>query len=180
VEVNIVKAWPINQQIRAAEVLLIGEEGERIGVTPLTQALQIAQEKRVDLVEVAPNATPPVCRLIDYGRYKYQQAKKEREAHKGQRSTLVREIRIRPKIDRHDLEAKIRLVERLLAEDNKVKVSVFFRGREITHPELGKQILQKVLSQLEEVATVKQPLDVVGKSLSITFSPKPAKASKRN
>lgn len=138
----------------------------------LIQALQLAKEQGLDLVDVAPTVTPPVCRLMDYGRYKYQQAKKEREAHKSQKSALLREIRVRPKISEHDLEAKIRLVGRLLAEGDRVRVSIFFRGREIAHPEIGKQILQKMIIRLNETAAVNQPLGVEGNKLSITFSPK--------
>jgi translation initiation factor IF-3 len=162
---------PVNQAIRAKEVLVIGEEGARLGVMPLLQALQIAKEHNVDLVEVASNVSPPVCRLLDYGKYKYQQAKKEREGRKTRKVRLVREVRLRPRINEHDLESKIRLIKRLLDEGDKVKVTVFFRGREITRPEMGKKILQEILNHLKEGAIVDQPLVVDGKSLSLFFSP---------
>lgn len=143
---------------------------------PLRQALQVAKEHNLDLAEVASGAVPPVCRLLDYGKYKYEQAKKEREARKSRKTSLLREIRLRPRIDDHDLESKIRSIERLLNEGGKVKVTVFFRGREITRPELGKRILQKVLNHLEDKAVVDQPLVVEERSLSLFFSPhKPTK-----
>jgi translation initiation factor IF-3 len=131
----------------------------------------MARDRNLDLVEVAPTAVPPVCRILDYGRYKFEQAKKEREARKTRKASLLREVRLRPRIDNHDLESKTRLIERLLAEGDKVKVTVFFRGREVTRPELGKRILQQVLTDLKDKAVVDQPLVVEEKSLSIFFSP---------
>jgi translation initiation factor IF-3 len=137
----------------------------------VAQGIQLARERNLDLVEVAPTAVPPVCRILDYGRYKFEQAKKEREARKTRKASILREVRLRPRIDNHDLESKTRLVERLLAEGDKVKVTVFFRGREITRPELGKRILQQVLTNLKDKAVVDQPLVVEEKSLSLFFSP---------
>ena len=138
----------------------------------LPQALEAAREHGLDLVEVAPTSTPPVCRLLDYGRYKYLQAKKERETRKSQRSVLLREIRVRPKIHEHDLDSKIRSVKRLLAGGDKVKISVRFRGREVTRPELGKKVLQQMLDQLKDVAVVNEPLVVEQRGLSLIFSPR--------
>ena len=138
----------------------------------LPQALEAARDRGLDLVEVAPTSTPPVCRLLDYGRYKYLQAKKERETRKSQRSVLLREIRVRPKIHEHDLDSKIRSVKRLLGEGDKVKVSVRFRGREVTRPELGKKVLQQMLDQLKDVAVVNEPLVVEQRGLSLIFSPR--------
>lgn len=157
--------------IRAKEILLIGENGERVGVVPVRQGLQMARERNLDLVEVAPTAVPPVCRILDYGRYKYEQTKKERESRKIRKASLLREVRLRPRIDDHDLESKTRLIERLLSEGDKVKVTVSFRGRESTRPELGKRVLQQVLNDLKGKAVVDQPLVVEEKSLSIFFSP---------
>jgi translation initiation factor IF-3 len=171
-EENIVKELPVNRRIRAKEVLLIGEAGEQFGVMPLRQALETAKEQGLDLVEVSPTSTPPVCRLLDYGKYKYLQAKKEREARKSQRSALLREIRVKPKIHDHDLDAKVRSVKRLLAEGDKVKVTIRFRGREITRPELGKKVLQQMLDQLKDVAIINQPLAMEQRSLSLVFSPR--------
>ncbi len=139
---------------------------------PLYQALQIAREHNLDLVEVAPTAVPPVCKILDYGKYKYSQAKKEREARKGQKISMMREIRLRPKIDEHDLDSKVRAIKRLLAEGNKVKVMVRFRGREITRPELGKRVLQQTLNLLKDVAAVDQPLVMEVRSLTLVLSPR--------
>ena len=177
-EVSIVKELRVNEWIRAREILLIGENGERVGVVPVRQAIQMARDRNLDLVEVAPTAIPPVCRILDYGRYKFEQAKKEREARKTRKASLLREVRLRPRIDNHDLESKTRLVERLLAEGDKVKVTGFFRGREITRPELGKRILQQVLTNLKDKAVVDQPLVVEEKSLSLFFSPAKTTAKK--
>lgn len=138
---------------------------------PLYKALQIAREHNLDLVEVASTAVPPVCRLLDYGKYKYEQTKKEREARKSHKAALVREVRLRPRIDEHDLESKIRLMERLLAEGDKVKVTVFFRGREVTRPELGRKVLQGVLNRLKDKAVVDQPLAIEERKLSLFFAP---------
>ena len=170
-EVSIVKELRINQWIRAKEILLVGENGERVGVMSVSQGIQLARERNLDLVEVAPTAVPPVCRILDYGRYKFEQTKKERESRKTRKSSLLREVRLRPRIGDHDLESKTRLIERLLGEGDKVKVTVFFRGREITRPELGKRVLQQVLTNLKDKAVVDQPLVVEEKSLSLFFSP---------
>lgn len=145
---------------------------------PLQQALQVAREHDLDLVEVASTAKPPVCRLLDWGKYKYEQAKKEREARKSHKIPLLREVRVRARIKEHDLDAKARLVRKLLSEGDKVKVSVIFRGREVTHPEIGKNILQKMLNSLKEVAAIDKPLAVEERNMSLIFSPLPAKQPK--
>jgi translation initiation factor IF-3 len=131
-------------------------------------------------VEVASTAVPPVCRLLDFGKYKYEQAKKERESRKGRKAATVREVRLRPRIGGQDLDWKIRLIERLVAEGDKVKVTVIFRGREVTRPELGKKILQEVLKGLKDKAVVDQPLAVEEKSLSLFFAPLKATATKKS
>lgn len=137
---------------------------------PLIQALEAARKRELDLVEVAATAVPPVCRLLDYGKYKYEQAKKEREAKRGQRVSLLREVRFRPKIGIHDFEAKVKTIKKLLASGDKVRVFVMFRGREITHPELGWRLLQKVSESVKEVAVVeKQPL-MEGRRMFIILS----------
>ena len=151
---GIVKRLRINLQIRAGKVRLIGEQGEQLGVVPSSQALQIAREHELDLVEVAPTASPPVCKIIDYGKYKYEQAKKERKAKKGQKVGLLREVRLRPKIEEHDLQGKIKITRKLLGEGNKVKVRVRFRGRERIYPEMGMKVLQKLTESLKDVAMV--------------------------
>jgi translation initiation factor IF-3 len=138
---------------------------------PRQQALETARRHGFDLVEVAPTAVPPVCRLLDYGKYKYEQAKKERELKKGQRVSLLREVRFRPNIDDHDFEAKVRTIKKLLDEGDKVKVTVRFRGREITHPELGWKLLQRVSEALQgAVAIARQPL-IEGKSMTVILAP---------
>lgn len=159
---------------------MIGEDGERLRAMPVTEALQLARERNLDLVEVASTAVPPVCRLLDYGRYKYEQAKKERESKKGRKASVVREVRLRPRIGGQDLDCKIRLIERLVTEGDKVKVTVIFRGREVTRPELGKKVLQEVLNGLKDKAVVDQPLAVEEKSLSLFFAPLKATATKKS
>ncbi len=151
---GIIKRLRINLQIRAGKVRLIGEEGEQLGEVPLSQALQIAREHELDLVEVAPTSSPPVCKVLDYGKYKYEQAKKERKAKKGQRVGLLREVRLRPKIEEHDLQGKIKITRKLLMEGNKVKVRMRFRGRERIYPEMGTKVLQKLAESLKDVAVV--------------------------
>jgi len=121
----------------------VGEKGEQLGVMPLEQAREVARKQNLDLVEVAATAVPPVCRLLDYGKYKYEQAKKEREARRSQRVSLLKEVRLRPKIGDHDFEAKARLAKKLLEGGDKVKVSVLFRGREITHPDIGFEVAKQ-------------------------------------
>jgi len=171
-EVNrgIIKYLRVNRRIRAKEVRLVGEKGEQLGIMPLPQALEVAKKHNLDLVEVAPNSTPPVCRLLDYGKYKYEQAKKEREIRKSQKVPLLREVRLRPKIDNHDLEAKIRLAKKLLDGGDKVKVTVMFRGREITHPEIGWKLLQRVVESLQGVASLERRPMMDGRRMLIILS----------
>jgi translation initiation factor IF-3 len=138
---------------------------------PVAQARDIARRQNLDLVEVAATAVPPVCRLLDYGKYKYEQAKKEREARRSQRVALLREVRLRPRIDNHDFEAKTRTVKKLLGEGDKVKVTVMFRGREIVHPELGLRLLQRMAASLEEAASVDRQPTLDGKRLIMILSP---------
>jgi translation initiation factor IF-3 len=165
--------------IRAKEVRVIGGRGEQIGIMPTGEALKLAQEREVDLVEVAPGAVPPVCRLLDYGKFKYEQAKKEREAHKRQTIVSVRQVRFRPKTGRHDLEYKIAQVGKLLDKGNKVKVLVLFRGREMSHPQLGKELLDNVADTLAEKASVERPAAIEGRSMSMILSPHPARKPKQ-
>lgn len=139
----------------------------------------MARDRNTDVVEVAPTAVPSVCRLMDYGKYKYQQIKKERQARRSQRATEVREIRLRPKISPHDVEGKIRLILRLLGEDNKVKVYIIFRGRELTHPELGWKVLQGIMDALKDKAILERSPSMEGRNrMSIVLAPLPAKQAK--
>jgi len=168
---NIIKKLRVNEWIRAKEVRLIGDKGEQLGIMPLYQAREVAKKHNLDIVEVAPSANPPVCRLLDYGKYKYEQEKKERELRKTQKISMLREVRLRPSINNHDFEAKTRLATKLLNGGDKVKVTVMFRGREITHSELGWGLLQRIAESLKEVASLdRQPL-LEGKRMSVIFSP---------
>ena len=150
---------------------MIGESGEQLGVMPLADACQMARERDIDLVEVAPTAQPPVCRLLDFGKFKYEQAKKERQAQKNQKSTGLREVRMRPKIGQHDIDFKVRLVKRLLEEGNKVKILVIFRGREIVHPHLGKDLVEGVIKSLGEAAKVERGIGMEGQAMTVILSP---------
>jgi translation initiation factor IF-3 len=137
--------------------------------------LRIANERGVDLVEVAPTASPPVCRLMDYGKYKYEQTKKEREAKKNQKIVLLKEMRLRPKIDDHDLETKTKMAQRFLEDGDKVKVTIVFRGRELAHPQLGRELLDSVISKLQGVANVERPPMMEGKAMSVILAPATSK-----
>jgi len=172
-EVNrdIIKKLRVNERIIAKEVRLVGEKGEQLGIMPLSQAREIARKYNLDLVEVAATAVPPVCRLLDYGKYRYEQARKEREARRNQKVSLLREVRLRPKIGNHDFEAKTRSVKKLLNGGDKVKVTVMFRGREITHPEIGWRLLQRMAESLNEVASVERQPILDGKRMVIILSP---------
>jgi translation initiation factor IF-3 len=149
----------------------VGEKGEQLGVMPIDQAREIARKQNIDLVEVAATSVPPVCRLLDYGKFKYEQAKKEREARRSQKVPLLREIRLRPRIDNHDFEAKARLVRKLLDGGDKVKVSVAFRGREITHPEIGWRLLQRMTESLKEAASLERQPSMDGMRMVMILSP---------
>lgn len=144
---------------------------------PLQRALQIAQERGFDLVAIAPKATPPVCRVLDYGKYKYEQTKKERKAKQGQKATLLREVRFRPQIDEHDLQVKIEKAKELLEGGNKVRIWLRFRGREIIYPEHGWKVLQKVAETLKEIATVSNPINDA-RNIALVLTPVPARKSK--
>ena len=144
-------------------------------MTPILQALEMARERGLDLVEVAPNANPPVCRILDYGKFKYEQSKKEREAHKHQKQVVLREVRFKPKIGQHDIDVKKRVVEGLLAGGDKVKVSVMFRGREITHPEIGRELLLGIAAKLKEVALVERQPSMEGRFMNMYLAPVPPK-----
>ena len=157
--------------IKTKEVRLVGEKGEQLGIMPLYQAQEIATRKDIDLVEVAATAVPPVCRLFDYGKYKYEQTKKEREARKSQKASVLREVRIRPKIGEHDFEAKARSAKKLLNGGDKVKVTVLFRGREITHPNIGHKLLLRMNELLKEVASLERSPMIEGKRMHIILSP---------
>jgi translation initiation factor IF-3 len=162
----------INEQIKVPEVRLIGADGQQVGVMPTKEALAQAQEANLDLVEVAPQATPPVCRIMDYGKYKYQQSKKQQEARRRQTTIQVKEIKVRPKIEEHDMAFKMRNARRFLGEGDKVKISVIFRGREIAHTDRGFRLLAQISETLGDIATVEQHPKLEGRNLSMIVSPK--------
>ena len=161
----------MNQQIRIREVRVIGENGEQLGILPTVQALQAARERELDLVEVAPTASPPVCRIMDYGRFRFLQSKKDREARRIQKPNLLREMRFRPRIATHDREAKIRRVRGFLGEGSKVKLTVMFRGREMSHPEAGVTLLRGVAEGLKEQAKVEAAPAMEGRRMSLILVP---------
>jgi len=161
----------INERIRVPELRVIDEEGRQIGIVRTADALQMAREREVDLVEVAAQASPPVARLMDFGRFKYEQAKKEREAKKHQQNVQLREVRMKPKIDDHDVDFKTRTAAKLLKQGDKVKVTVMFRGREITHPQIGKALLDRVHSRLEDIAVLEKDAMLEGRHMTIILAP---------
>ena len=143
----------VNERIRVREVRVIDDQGEQLGVMSPQQALVMARDRGLDLVEVAAAAQPPVCRITDYGRYQYQEQKRSRQARKHQKTIEIKEIKFRPKVDEHDYQFKKKHVERFLAHGDKVKATIFFRGREMAHPEFGRHILDRLIEELQEVAT---------------------------
>jgi len=160
----------VNEQIRVREIRLIGEEGEQLGVMPTLEAMRAARERGLDLVEVAPPAVPPVCRMLDYGRYKYEQEKREREARKNQKTVLMKEVRLRPKTDEHDVEFKSKQIERFVEEGDKVKVTLRFRGREMVHPNLGRQLLETVAERVKNVAAVERMPLMEGNTMTMILT----------
>jgi translation initiation factor IF-3 len=164
--------YRVNERIRAERVRVVDENGHQIGIMSLREALALARERDLDLVEVAPQADPPVCRIIDYGKYLYEQKKKAQEAKKRQTIIAVKEIKMRPATDDHDYEFKMRNAQRILNEGDKVKAIVHFRGREIVHRDLGEQILRRLIQDLEPVAVVESPPRLEGNNLVAVFAPK--------
>ncbi len=152
---------------------VVDEDGTMIGVMPLTQALDLARDRDLDLVEVSPMANPPVCKLMDYGRFKYEQRKKENEARKHQKVTELREIRLKPRTGEHDVQVKTRKIQEFLAEGDKVKVSVVFRGREMAHPELGRALLESIANELKGAATIERSPTLEGKMMSMIVTRAP-------
>ena len=179
-EVNreIIKELRVNERVKGTEFRLVGEKGEQLGVMLLYQAREVAKKHNLDLVEVAPAAKPPVCRLMDYGKYKYEQTRKEREARKTQKLSLLREVRLRPKIGEHDFISKERSVKRFLEGGDKVKVTVMFRGRENAHPELGLRLLDRVSESFKEVAMVEKQPTRERARLHIILSPQTTQKNK--
>ncbi|MGI8927814.1 MAG: translation initiation factor IF-3 [Tepidiformaceae bacterium] len=169
----------INERIRVPEVRLIDEEGRQVGVVRTAEAIVMARQRDVDLVEVAAQASPPVARLMDFGRFKYEQSKKDREAKKHQVKMQLREVRMKPKIDEHDIDFKTRTAAKLLKQGDKVKVTVMFRGREITHPQIGKNLLDRVYGSLEGIALMEKDAVLEGRHMTIILAPDKKKMAAR-
>lgn len=170
-EVSIATELRVNDRIRASEVRVVAPDGTQVGIKKVEEALWLANELGLDLVEVAPDARPPVCRLMDYGKWKYEQSVKARESRKKQTKTVIKEVKLRPKIDSHDFEVKRRRAERFLNDNDKVKVTLMFRGREITHPEIGDRLLKKMASELEGYGVVENPPKLEGRNMTMVIAP---------
>lgn len=162
----------VNEQIGVPEVRLIDQNGENVGVVSKNEAMARAEEAGLDLVEISPGAAPPVCKILDYGRFKYEDQKKKSEARKRQKTIDVKEIKMRPNIDQHDYDVKMRSIQRFLAEGDKVKVTLRFRGREMAHQELGMKVLDRVREELDEVAKVEQFPRLEGRQMIMVVAPR--------
>lgn len=162
----------INEQIRDKEVRLIGEEGDQLGIMPAKEALRLAKEAGLDLVKIAPTAKPPVCKIVDYGKFRYEMARKEKDAKKKQKVTEVKEIRLSPNIDENDLNTKANQARKFITKGDKVKVALRFRGREMAHMATSKQILDSFFAKLEDIAVVEKPAKMEGRSMIMFLSEK--------
>jgi translation initiation factor IF-3 len=165
----------VNERIRVPQVRVIADDGEQAGVLPVREALALAQSRGLDLVEVSPTARPPVCRIMDYGKFKYEQNRRARKARKKQHVMHLKEIKMRPKIDEHDYGFKMDHARAFLAERDKVKFTITFRGREMAHPEHGHKLIQRIIAELVELATVETPPRAEGRMLTMVMMPKPPK-----
>lgn len=169
------KELQINEQIRDKEVRVIDSDGSQLGIMPSRKAMELAEQKNLDLVKIAPQASPPVCKIIDYGKYRFEQSKREKEQRKNQRVVEIKEVRLSLNIDTHDFETKKNHAMRFIAEGNKVKASIRFRGREMGHPELGTEIMQRFSAAMAEVANVERPPKLEGRTMLMFLAPKPTK-----
>lgn len=158
--------------VRAREVRLVSETGEQLGVFSSRDALRIAQERGYDLVEVAPTARPPVCRIMDFGKYKYEQSKRDREARKKQKVVTIKEVKMRPNIEDHDFDVRRRQTEEFLKEGDKIKATIMFRGREVVHADLGKLVLDRLLDSVKDLCIVERPAKLEGKNMIMILAPK--------
>ncbi|WP_092500672.1 translation initiation factor IF-3 [Meinhardsimonia xiamenensis] len=161
----------VNERIRAPEIRLIGPDGQNLGVVPPQKALALAQQVGLDLVEISPNATPPVCKIMDFGKFKYEQQKREAEARKKQKTIEVKEVKFRPNTDKHDYEVKMRNVKRFLEHGDKVKVTLRFRGREMAHQDLGRQLLERVAADVEGLGKVENMPKMEGRQMVMMIGP---------
>ncbi len=176
---NISNEFRVNERIRVPEVRLVGPSGEQVGIVRTQQALQLAEEANLDLVEVAPQAQPPVCRLMDYGKFKYENAQKAREARRNRSNAAIKEMKLRPKIDEHDYNTKKGHVERFLKAGDKVKITIMFRGREQSRPELGRELLQRLAADVEELGTIEQKPRQEGRNMHMVLAPTRKKSEAR-
>jgi translation initiation factor IF-3 len=161
----------INHEIRARELRLISSKGQQLGVVSLQEALRLAELDGLDLIEIVPTATPPVAKIMDYGKYRYDQTKREKESKKSQHQVKVKEIKLGPNISEHDLEVKLRQTKEFLQNGNKVKISVTFRGREVIHPEVGRRLMERVIGTLGELSMVEAPPKQLGRTIGAVLSP---------
>ena len=164
----------INEEIRDREVRVVDQNGEQLGVMSSREALALAEEKQLDLVKIAPQARPPVCKLMDYGKYRFEQSKKEREFRKNQKVITVKEVRLSATIEDHDVDVKFKNAVKFLKEGNKVKVTIRFRGRQITHSEIGRQIMTEFAERIKEYGTVDKAPQIEGRNMSMFISPRAA------
>ena len=164
--------------IRVQEVSVIGDDGESLGTIPTEEAISMAEDRSLDLVEVAPNANPPVCRIMDYGKHKYKASKKAHEAKKNQKIVHVKEVKFRPNTDQHDFDFKLKHVQRFLENGDKAKVVIFFKGREIIHREFGQRVLERVAEKTEDIAVIEQSAKQEGRTLVMILAPKNVKSKK--
>jgi len=161
----------INRAIRAREVRVVDDEGTQLGVLSLHDALAAAEERGLDLVEVSPNAVPPVCRIMDYGKYKYQQSKRAAEAKKKTAKVELKEVKMRPKTEEHDFQVKVKNARRFLEEGNKVKVTVMFRGREVTHPEFGRRLMERIVEEIKDIGQAESSPSMAGRFMTMVVAP---------
>ena len=168
----------INEEIRIREVRVTDANGEQLGIMQTKDALRLAEEQHLDLVEVAPKARPPVCRIMDFGKYRYEQQKREKEARKKQKVITIKEVKLRPNIEQHDFDVKLKSAQRFVEEGNKVKVTIMFRGRELSHPELGTEVLNKMAAALGDTVNVERSAKLEGKNMTMILSPKAQKVKK--
>jgi len=171
------KGHRINHRIRAQEVRVL-YEGDQLGVMPTHQALRVAEDKGFDLVEISPGAAPPVCRIMDYGKFKYEEAKKKQQQRKSQTTFETKEIKFRPKTDEHDMDFKVKHIRRFLEEGNKVRLAVVFRGREMAHPQTGKAVLDRVVDRCTDIASVEVTPNLDGRRMIMLVAPKPGVVQK--
>lgn len=169
------KELQINEQIRDREIRLVDSDGSQLGVMPLQKARELAEQRNLDLVKIAPQATPPVCKIIDYGKLRFEQSKREKEQRKNQRTVEIKEVRLSLNIDTHDFETKRNHAVRFIGEGNKVKASIRFRGREMGHPELGQEIMRRFAESMADVANVEKPAKLEGRTMLMFLAPKPVK-----